>query len=109
MGPPRAPTLRIHTLRALLARSDVLSVARSTSLEQLRRLFVTSRRSVVAVSDRWVLWGTVTTTAVLEALGDRRDVAAADIMSPLGATLPADSDVESAALVMASENVDHVV
>lgn len=103
------PTLKIHTLRALLAKSDVISVARSASLEQLRRLFVTSRVPVVAVIDQWMLWGTVTTIAVLQALGDDRQVAAADIMAPLGSTLSAESDVESAAMVMASEKLDHVV
>jgi CBS domain-containing protein len=106
--PEEIPTVRIHTLRTLIARSETVTVRRTTRLEDIRCRLLEHDVSIVAVIDGDVLCGTISAVDVLRALGSEGAVAA-DIMSTPSIGLAAESDVDSAAIVMASEGVEHVI
>ena len=98
----------IDTLGSLVGEPAV-AITAATPLAEARRLLVRHRVPALAVvDDRNRLRGLVTRTDVLRAL-DERGTTAGDAMSGFVFTLPARSNIERAAALMAYEGVGQVV
>ncbi len=107
VDPDDEPTSELSTLGALAA--PVTAVTPTTPIAELRRLLVESRVSaIVVVDDDASLRGLVTRTDLLAAL-ERGATTAGDAMSHYVFVLPAESAIERAAALMATENVGQIV
>jgi CBS domain-containing protein len=107
VDPDDEPTSELSTLGALA--TTVTAVTPATSIAELRRLLVESRiAAIVVVDDDEALLGLVTRSDLLTAL-ERGATTAADAMSHYVFVLPAESAIERAAALMATENVGQVV
>jgi CBS domain-containing protein len=108
LDPDDEVTSELSTLGALA--SPPVAVEPITPLAQVRKLLGDHRvPAVVVVDDQHALCGILTRTDVLCALDDARAVTAADAMSGFVFALPAESAIERAAALMASESVGQVV
>jgi predicted transcriptional regulator len=102
-------TAEIYLLRGLIQR-PVVTVMQTAPLAELHALLADERVPALAVIDAEAnLRGVVTRTDVLNALLSKPDAKAADVMSNYVFAIPRDSTVESAAALIATENVGQVV
>ena len=102
-------TAEIYLLRALI-QTPVITVTERTPLAEVQRLLVDERvPALVVVDDGHMLRGLITRTDVLRVLMDEPEAEARAAMSAQVFAVPVDSSIESAAALIAIENVGQVV